>query len=968
LAAATFLPIVVEHSTNPANAYGALATALGGIGGNLIANLAQHAYDEARSGGDQYDIANLAAILEKQMQTNDEISEAVALLVQRSGALSVAFDLLQNLPQQWNAFAAKLLDQAKNLSGTSVVIENVSVGHLTIVEAKAFSSLESLIRDYLRVLAADTDELRLGTIDPKFELDSPIKLSQVYVHPGVQRTGVAATGTIVGIEDPLTVISEAFEKDGTAGIVLLGGPGAGKSALVDRLANSLSLGLLALQDPDHGDEGDSVWRREVPSWKGQPVVPVRVSLQEFAARSLPVAAEHGTSGALWEHIRQQLGAYALSDFAAHLNLMLSGRKDTEGKRRDRPRDGGLVLLDGLDEVPHQQRSLVQESIGEFSKRFNASVIVVTCRTRSWAEEGASSRLPGEKDPLAGFRVYEIAPFSQEQISLFAERWYAAVRSLKRMSDDAVQYRIETLKAACKTPSLVPLAERPLLLTLMATLHTSRGQLPHDRATLYADCVDLVLEVWQRAKDLHIGGRTTVEGGLLEEFGLSSATVERTLRGIAYDLHVAARKTSTRARPEPRITGEQLRKAFKPLVGNSWDEADRFVSYLQRRAGILEYEGDETYRFPHRTFQEFLAACHLLDRPDSPASLIRSFVSDYAWWGEVFSLAVARQSCISYSQAVHILDDTFLKMARRKSTDGDAWATLLNAARDINLADRQEDSTLYSNVLHRLIDAFLRHSGLTLRDQVVAERGSVFASSSKVLLPHVLPLLEDDDAGDAGGLYLGLYGDSELTPRLLSLLAHEEPLVRARAAHALGGIGDRQAHALLARLSREDGSPAVRMEALGALGKGGGDAAVSALIHGLSDNDGEVRDVSVEVLGRIGDDRTVHKLCNRIEDVDLDTAKAMIRVLSAMASPEAIEYLVGLLDSPELSSFAEDALVEVGSPAIEPLVDAYQDAEEETIIHHLRYILVTLGHEMLWREKDRDFTDQLSEELHDDDWR
>ena len=144
-----------------------------------------------------------------------------------------------------------------------------------------------------------------------------------------------------------------------------------------------------------------------------------------------------------------------------------------------------------------------------------------------------------------------------------------------MVDEAVQHRIETLKAAARMPSLIPLAEKPLLLTLMATLHTSRGQLPHDRATLYADCVDLLLEVWQRDKDLHIGGKTTIEGGLL-------------------------------------------------------DEADRLLSYLQRRAGLLEYEGDEAYRFPHRAFQEFLAACYLLDEPEAPASLIQWFLSDPSW--------------------------------------------------------------------------------------------------------------------------------------------------------------------------------------------------------------------------------------------------------------------------------------------------------------------------------------------------
>ena len=129
---------------------------------------------------------------------------------------------------------------------------------------------------------------------------------------------------------------------------------------------------------------------------------------------------------------------------------------------------------------------------------------------------------------------------------------------------------------------------PLGPGMLAVMAAADGQ----GKTLYAECIDLLLEVWQRAKDLHIGGRTTIEGGLLEEFGLSSAEVERVLRKTAHNLHIAgiADRATAQATARARITAEQLRKAFRPLVGNSWDEADRLLSYLERRAGLLEYEG------------------------------------------------------------------------------------------------------------------------------------------------------------------------------------------------------------------------------------------------------------------------------------------------------------------------------------------------------------------------------------------
>ena len=48
------------------------------------------------------------------------------------------------------------------------------------------------------------------------------------------------------------------------------------------------------------------------------------------------------------------------------------------------------------------------------------------------------------------------------------------------------------EALRKRPYLDDLASRPLLLTLMTTLHTSWGHLPEDRAGLYDEVVKLLI--------------------------------------------------------------------------------------------------------------------------------------------------------------------------------------------------------------------------------------------------------------------------------------------------------------------------------------------------------------------------------------------------------------------------------------------------------------------------------------------
>lgn len=954
IASAVLLPILSEYASDPAGAFNTLTALLGGIGGNLIANIVQGVYEEAETGAGDYDLASLAHLIDDQIRTDAEINNAIAQLVLQSKAIREVYDELRGLPQQWNEFAEKLLEQVKDKQGTSVIIESLQVEKLAVIELKRELDTSDLVTEYLNVLAASTDRLRLGTIDPKFEIEVSIKLSEIYVEPRVSQRldGVRTAITSQSSREPVEIISDALREQSISGLVILGGPGTGKSSLVDRLTNSLSLALLqSLQDID-GQKEERYQNLLLSGWTTALVIPVRVSLQHFAASHLPPDVKRGASGFVWDYITKHLKENALVDFAPFLNLLLSGKIDVSQRKRDSLGIGGLVLFDGLDEVPRHQRTIVEECLHEFSKRFKKSLVVITCRTYSWEQNDLGSQTEKtDRRFLSEYPIYEIDPFTEPQISKFIERWYKAIRVLKKLNEDTVKSRITGLKDATKLASLVPLAEKPLLLTLMATLHTSRGDLPNDRPTLYRDCVALLLEVWQRSKDLRIGGRTTVEGGLLEEFGIDSDTVERVLRKMAYNLHTIEKATIQPGRSQsPVISGDELRKEFLPLVANSWDQANALVSYVQRRAGLLEHIGDDAYRFPHRTFQEFLAACYLLDEPHAPTTIIEHFVSDPAWWGEVFSLAVGRQSRTAYSQAVHILYETAERLAASYIEDTGPYGTLLNTMRDINLDKRQDESTFYAQVLEELLIAFLTFEPQLLDNRVLVERGSIFGNSSGVLAPYVLKLLDSDDAGNAAANYIGAYGNTDLVPQLSRLLENEKPEIRARATHAVGGIGDPGPIDIIVRLSTED-EPDIVVEAMVALGRIGGKKAEFALIDAIKNSDiEEARRFAVLGLSQIGGSKAISELCDLIDYSEFYTVQNIIEAMSVNGSLEAIFCLIDLLRDSEYGSLAADGLIDIGHRALEHVQAFYEKTNDYYLMNHCRLIITSIDPAAtVWKE-------------------
>ena len=447
-------------------------------------------------------------------------------------------------------------------------------------------------------------------------------------------------------------------------LVLLGDPGSGKSTFVKFVAMCLAGALLSdectnlklLTSPLPDTERDKDEEPAPQPWEHGPLLPLLVILRDFAAKGLPPVGQEATARHLWDFIARGLREKLLGECVEPIQRHL----------RDQ---GGLLLLDGLDEVPEadRRRVRIKQAVEQFRDLFPRCRILVTSRTYAYQQQDWR---------LQGFQDAVLAPFRKAQIGFFVEHWYQHMAEMRGMDRDNAQGRAELLKRAIEhSERLQDFGKRPLLLTLMASLHAWRGgSLPEKRGELYAEATDLLLDWWERNKVVRDAeGRIKIDQPSLSEMlRVGKDQVRQVLHRLAFEAHQGQTETSGTADvPEERLSVELMR-----ICRNEKVNPILLVEHLSDRAGLLVPRGVGVYSFPHRSFQEYLAACSLTEQDDYPENIAELARQEPNRWREALLLAAAKASGIA--PIIWALAEAlcYRSVDEGGSTAQDAWGALL----------------------------------------------------------------------------------------------------------------------------------------------------------------------------------------------------------------------------------------------------------------------------------------------------
>ncbi len=388
----------------------------------------------------------------------------------------------------------------------------------------------------------------------------------------------------------------------SAGFLLIGGPGQGKStlgqlacqlhrvALLQTLSARLSGAVRTamapfLEDREYDDDDAGL---VLPA---QPMLPIRIALPE--ASTWLATAEHQSDGA---EPHAELGDR--DNIAALIQFLVSRASAREARLAADSLVAlmavmpAVLVLDGLDEIGAAEDrdrivSATRELLASMAARGGRAVIVMTTRPQGYTGDAARMGV--------GLRTRYLAPLDAAGALRYARKLVAA----KIQGAEQQEKILRRLQAAADKPATAHLLRTPLQVTILAML-VQRGRAPNERWTLFRRYFDIT---YQREIE-----RETYASELLAQHEVHIVEVHRR---VALLLQVEAEGAGGAV---ARMKRERLRSIVDTVLAEEEIADDEraelvrdIVDAAERRLVFLVEPEPGHFGYEIRSLQEFMAA-------------------------------------------------------------------------------------------------------------------------------------------------------------------------------------------------------------------------------------------------------------------------------------------------------------------------------------------------------------------------
>ena len=260
------------------------------------------------------------------------------------------------------------------------------------------------------------------------------------------------------------------------------------------------------------------------------------------------------------------------------------------------RDGaGVVLVDGLDELPQQRRRETMAWLDDLLRSFPRIRCVVSSRPN------AATKVHDN------FTIADLQPMAKNDVFTFVHNWHATV---SHKGDAAAAYEARLRLALTASGHLSRLGTSPLMCSLLCALNISRhDSLPLD-GSVYGAILELLLN--QRSE----------ETGNLDRARLSHMETLSILEQLAFWYF---RGDQTEADIRSVLT--ELRRMLRSMPQVT-DTAEDVLNHLLAKTGVLRQSVPGRIDFTHLTLLEYLAALAIVD--NDAGSLLAEFAHDDRW--------------------------------------------------------------------------------------------------------------------------------------------------------------------------------------------------------------------------------------------------------------------------------------------------------------------------------------------------